>query len=36
MFGAAFLDLLGRRAFAYVHVRSGPSKVVFVGVRQPF
>nr|AQP27757.1 NADH dehydrogenase subunit 1 [Nasutitermes sp. FG-ND2-30] len=36
MVGVAFLTLLERSVLGYVHIRSGPNSVGFVGIFQPF
>nr|WMY24234.1 NADH dehydrogenase subunit 1 [Microtermes sp. F MLW-2023a] len=36
MVGVAFLTLMERSVLGYIHVRSGPNKVGFVGIFQPF
>nr|YP_009351026.1 NADH dehydrogenase subunit 1 [Aciculitermes aciculatus]AQP28375.1 NADH dehydrogenase subunit 1 [Aciculitermes aciculatus] len=36
MVGVAFLTLLERSVLGYIHIRSGPNSVGFVGIFQPF
>nr|YP_010946946.1 NADH dehydrogenase subunit 1 [Sigmella digitalis]WGO57703.1 NADH dehydrogenase subunit 1 [Sigmella digitalis] len=36
MVGVAFLTLMERSVLGYIHTRSGPNKVGFVGIFQPF
>nr|AQP27898.1 NADH dehydrogenase subunit 1 [Microtermes sp. RDCT175] len=36
MVGVAFLTLMERKVLGYIHVRSGPNSVGFVGIFQPF